>query len=182
MDRNNSNVEVLVLDPNGTNLGNMSYKSAQQLAADRDLDLVQVNKNNGELSVYKIMDRGKWQYLKKKGQKKPHSHVLKEMNFRVRIDDHDREVKINHIKRFLSKGMDVKISVQMRGREKANPTFARQKMDDILSELDDLILVKQRKSSGALITAIIRPKQGTCNAAEENGQENQLKATGTAAV
>lgn len=170
MDRNNSG-DVLVLDPNGTNLGNMSYQSAQQLAIDRNLDLVQINKNNGELPVYKIMDRGKWQYLKKKGQKKSSSQVLKEINFRVRIDDRDREIKINHIKRFLSKGMDVKIAVQMRGREKANPSFAKEKMDTILSELNDLVLVKQRKSSGSLIVAVVRSKQGKCNAGGKNNKE-----------
>ena len=171
MNSYNPNIEVLVLDDNGTNLGRMTLNSAQTLAIDRNLDLVQVNKNQDNFSVYKIMDQGKWQYVKKKASKKSSSHSVKEMNFRVSIDVHDKETKINHIKRFLFKGMDVKISIQMRGREKSNPTLAREKMDEILSELDDLIQIKQRKSSGSLITAVVRPK-GKLNATEESHKES----------
>jgi len=178
---NNSSEVVLVLDSEGTNLGQMSYNAARQLAEDRSLDLVLVDESNVKLKVYKIMDQGKWQYLKKKTRKKSHVQVMKEMNFRVSIDRHDREVKINHIKRFLKKGMDVKISVQMRGREKANFSFAQQKMDEILSELEGLIQIKQRKSSSSLIIAIVRPTQRKCDASEissKQSKELQNVATG----
>ncbi|MHA2279336.1 MAG: translation initiation factor IF-3 [Promethearchaeota archaeon] len=152
-----SNAEVLVLDEDGTNLGHMLYCDARSLAISRNLDLVQVNKNKSEVEVFKIMDHGKWKYEKKKNkQKKPH-HRTKEMNFKVRIDEHDQRIKINRIKTFLEKGDDVKITVIMRGREKANPTFAHQKMDEILQSLEGLVQIHQRRSSPSSVYASVRP-------------------------
>lgn len=166
---------VLVLDSSGASLGRMSHRAANQLATERNLDLVQINKS-GECPVYKIMDQGKWRYLKKKNQKKSHVQLIKEMNFKMRIDSHDRETKINQIKRFLSKGMDVKISIHMRGREKGNPELARQKMDGILSEIESLIILKQKKSSPSIITAMVRPSEGTKHATSENNKEIHQKS------
>ena len=91
------NTEVLVLDDEGVNLGKMAHRDADALAVKSNLDLIQVNKS-GDILVFKIMDYGKWKYSKKKGQKKQTQRQLKEMNFKLRIDPHDQETKISHIK------------------------------------------------------------------------------------
>lgn len=157
----NPNAEILVLDEEGTNLGKMSYRDAKSIANSRNLDLIQINKNN-DLQVYKIMDRGKWKYEQKKTkskQKKP-THHLKEMNFKMRIDPHDMNIKIDRIKGFLEKGDDVKIAVVMRGRERSNPKLAHEKMDQILKAFGDKVQVQQRRSSSSMIFVTIRPNSG----------------------
>jgi len=152
----NPNAEVLVLDENGTNLGRMPYRDAQALASSRSLDLVSVNKKDG-VEVFKIMDYGKWKYEKKKHKQKKPSLPVKEMNFKMRIDPHDQEIKVKRIKSFLDKGADVKITVTMRGREKANPRLAHDKMDEILQSFGDTVQVQQRRGSPSAVFATIRP-------------------------
>jgi len=154
----NPNAEILVLDEKGTNLGKMQYRDAQSLALSRNLDLVQVNKDNKGIVVYKIMDYGKHKYDKKKNKQKIISHPLKEMNFKIRIDPHDMDIKINRIKGFLSKGSEVKITVAMRGRERAAPQLAKEKLDFILAELKNVIQnASPGKPTKSSICAIVRP-------------------------
>lgn len=153
----NPNAEVLVLDDSGTNLGQMSYRDAKSLSISRNLDLVQVNKDDGKIVVFKIMDYGKHKYEQKKYRQKKITPPLKEMSFRLRIDPHDSNIKINRIKSFLLKGSDVKITVTMRGRERAIPQLAQQKLDAILAELAELIQVQQRRSTKSSIFVTVRP-------------------------
>lgn len=153
----NPNSEILVLDDKGTNLGRMPYRDARSLAISRNLDLVQVSKDTDKVSVFKIMDHGKYKYEKKKNKQKNTAQPLKEMNFRLRIDQHDMGIKINRIKSFLSKGSDVKITVTMRGRERATPQLASQKLDAILAELANLVQVQQKKTMKSSTFVTVRP-------------------------
>jgi len=164
----NSGIEVLVLSEDGTNLGQMSYEDAQHLAKSQNLDLVHINKGSDTgVDVFKIMDYGKWKYNKKKHNKQiksgHHGRQIKEMNFRVRIDSHDQETKINRIKNFISKGADIKIMVNMRGREKSNPDLAHAKMNDILAQLADLVIVHQRRSTPSSVFVVVKPVHGKKN-------------------
>ena len=165
MVRQNWNAEVFVLGPDGSKLGKMQFGEAQKVARDKySLDLVQINKDN-DMPVYKIMDHGEYKYTKRKNQKKPVVRHLKEMSFRVCIDSHDMQTKINHIQKFLSRGDEVKISVTMRGREKSRPELGNEKLNDILSELGytgdsdagDTIHVQPVKSSPSSVTTTVRP-------------------------
>lgn len=129
---------ALVLDENGNKIGPVKIKEAQVLAQESGLDLVEVDRQNN-ISICRITDRGKWLYEQKKKTKKPsHAPTLKEMRFRVRIDPHDQATKINHIHRFLEKGSDVRITVEMRGREKANKALATEKLNAILAALPEV--------------------------------------------
>lgn len=140
----------------------MPYRDAKALANDRNLDLVQVNKDN-TVHVYKIMDYGKFKYEQKKHKQKKTSHPLKEMSFKVRIDPHDMNIKINRIKSFLSKGSDVKITVTMRGRERASPRLAEDKLNEILAALGDLAQVQQRRSTNSSVFVSVKPSPGKKN-------------------
>lgn len=157
----NPNADILVLDDNGTNLGRMPYRDAKSLANSRNLDLVQVNKDNNKSAVvYKIMDHGRYKYNQKKHKQKKVIHPLKEMSFRIRIDTHDLQTKINQIKNFLSKGSDVKITVTMRGRERASPQLAEEKLDSILAELEGLVQAQQKKATHGSTFVTLRPLPG----------------------
>ena len=139
---NSTTVQVLDLD--GINLGEMSFQKAQILARDKNLDLVQINKKD-ETFVYRIMDQGRWKYLKKKSDKKTILHHLKEMHFSLNIGQHDTDTKLNHIRKFLEKGETVKISVDLRGREKRNNQSAADKLQEILVNLNGVSRVNDIK-------------------------------------
>ena len=181
--KNNPNVEVLVLDSEGTNLGRMPYADAKSLAQDRDLDLVQIDKGN-KVQVFKIMNYGKYKYDKKKHKQKKTTSPTKEMSFKLRIDPHDQEIKINRIKHFLQKGSDVKITVTLKGREKAAPQFAHEKLDEIIAELKECAIPLQRRSSHFSVSTMIRPCQEkrkgndshtTGNSGSPNGEHSPLR-------
>lgn len=154
------NAEILVLDDQGINLGRMLYRDAKSLAINRNLDLVQVNKDHDKVVVFKIMDHGKYKYEKKKHKQKKTVQPLKEMSFRLRIDPHDMEIKINRIRDFLLKGSDVKITVTMRGRERATPQLAHQKLEAILAKLAESVQTQQKRSTKSSVFATVRPLQG----------------------
>lgn len=156
----NADTEILVLDSTGTNLGRMPYRDAKSLSLSYNLDLVQVNKNSDGVVVYKIMDYGKHKYEQKKHKQKKISHPLKEMNFKMRIDPHDLQIKVNRIRGFLSKGSDVKITVTMRGRERASPQLAQEKLDSILLGLEGLVLIQQKKATRSSMFVTVRPLPG----------------------
>ncbi len=137
----------------------MPYRDAKSLSISQNLDLVQVSKDNEKVVVFKIMDHGKYKYEQKKNKQKKTTHPLKEMSFRLRIDPHDMDIKINRIKGFLSKGSDVKITVTMRGRERATSQLAHQKLEAILAKLAELVQVQQKRSTKSSVFVTVRPLQ-----------------------
>ncbi len=149
--------KILLVDEKGDQIGNYAVGHAKQLARDAGLDLVELSRS-GETSVCRIMDEGKWRYeQKKKNQKqKQHTPSLKEMKFRISIDPHDQSIKVAHIKKFISKGHSVKLIVQLRGRERATPQFAKQKLEDILRELGD-VKKEKMKTGGAQASIVVHP-------------------------
>jgi len=152
--------EVLVIDESGQNRGSMPYNKARELADEAGLDLVEVSKQ-GDKSVCRVMDEGKWKYEQKKraSKSKQHTPTLKEMKFRLTTERHDLDVKLGHIKKFLAKGHSVKIVVQLRGREKANPDLAKEKLDTIISEIGEDVKVDSVKKNPGLVHTIVHPKK-----------------------
>ena len=108
-------------------LGVLDTNDARRLAREKDLDLVEVNPK-AMPPVCKIMDFGKFKYEEKKKQaeqKKKQTQVeLKEIKLRPKTDDHDIDFKVKHIRRFLSEGDKVKLTVRFRGREITHPETA----------------------------------------------------------
>lgn len=132
MSEKNMSSEVLVLDSEGNSLGRMKLFAAHNLAQEQGLDVVAFSKGD----VVKIMDKGKWLYEQKKQNKKVHQPPQKEMQFSTRIDPHDLTIKLDKIQRFLEKGSDVRVVIEMRGREKANPFVASEMMDSIILKFE----------------------------------------------
>lgn len=110
--------EVRVIGPEGTNLGVMHPKKALDLAKNVGLDLVEISPG-ARPPVCRILDFGKYLYeeSKKSKETKQHTTKLKEIKFRVRIDEHDFETKLRRAEGFLNHGHKVKLSLQFRGRE-----------------------------------------------------------------
>lgn len=176
--------EVIVLESDGNMLGRMHFREAQKLAKEKGLDLVQVGKQK-ETSVCKIMDRGKWLYdqkKKKKNNQKKNTHQIKEMQFGLRIDQHDQDTKIGHIQKFLEKGHDVRVVISMKGREKAHPELAFEKLDEILNELNCEVKGDSRRKTGRSVSVLIRPKKTDDKDApqKERNRETEERAASSA--
>ena len=110
---------------------------AKRMAYDVGLDLVEISKSKGK-SVCKIMDRGKWIYDQKKAKKGNKQHIpeTKEVRFRPSTDDRDIGIKVEHIKRFLNNKHNVRITVVMKGREKAFREVAYLKLTQVMERID----------------------------------------------
>lgn len=110
--------QVRCIGPNGNQLGVISSKEALEIAKKYGLDLVEVSPT-AKPPVCKILDFGKFMYeesKKQKGQKTTTTKV-KEVKFRVNIEEHDYETKLKRAEHFLFKGHKVKFTMMFRGRE-----------------------------------------------------------------
>lgn len=116
--------EVRLIGAEGEQVGIVSIDTALQMAADADLDLVEVAPDSRP-PVCKLMDFGKWKYeaaqKAREARKNQSNSVVKEMKLRPKIDAHDYETKKTHIERFLNAGDKVKITIMFRGREQSRP-------------------------------------------------------------
>ncbi len=147
----------------GQQLGVITLEDALAHAERVGLDLVEVSPTANP-PVCKIMDYGKFRY---KQSKKIHDarksqvviHV-KEIRLRPKTEEHDVQVKLKHIKKFLDQNDKVKISMRFRGREIAFTDIGRRIMEDILSRLADHCVVDQHpRLEGRQMVMIVSPKK-----------------------
>lgn len=114
--------QMLVIGPNGEQLGIKSKEEALTLASYAGFDLVLINAS-GENPVCKLMDYNKFKYEKKKklkeSQKKQRENnaEMKEYRLSPNIDVHDFNTKLTNARKYLEKGHKVKLSIRFRGRE-----------------------------------------------------------------
>ncbi|MFP4069568.1 MAG: translation initiation factor IF-3, partial [Opitutales bacterium] len=151
--------EVRVIGPEGTNLGVMPPKKALELAQKVGLDLIEVSPS-ARPPVCRILDFGKYLYEESKKQKdnKQHSAKLKEVKFRVSIDQHDFETKLRRAEGFLYHGNKVKLTLQFRGRENEHRELGFERVKLAASELEGVSsLDSPPKLVGRQVTAILSP-------------------------
>ena len=111
--------------------------------------------------VCKIVDWGKYSYQKEKqlqkSRRKQKSGEVKQLRFGLKIGDHDMQVKIGKIRKFLEDGNKVKISAFYRGREMAHKDLGYQLLERIVKELDDVAIEEGKpQMSGRLLTTMVR--------------------------
>ena len=133
--------EVRLIDHEGKQVGIVPLLQAQEMAREKDLDLVEISPSAAP-PVCKIMDYGKYVFQQKKKQneakKKQKVIVVKEVQFRPRIDEHDFDFKKNNIIRFLQHGDKVKASIRFRGREMTHMELGRAVLDRLLAEIKEV--------------------------------------------
>ena len=145
--------DVRLIDSNNEQLGILSLEKAIELAAKEAKDLVVVAEQ-ATPPVCRIMNFGKYVYEKNKrgrDQKKKQTRTsskTKEIKFHANIDTHDYNIKLSHIKNFLSKGFKVKASLFFRGREMKNTDKG---MDLMVRIGDDITEVGSVESTPRLI-------------------------------
>ena len=157
-----SSSEVRVISENGDMLGVLKIEDAIKKAFESGMDLVEVSPNASP-PVCKIIDYGKYKYqLQKKlaeAKKKQKTFEVKEVKLRPGIEDHDYDVKLKSIHRFLSAGDKVKITLRFRGREMAY----QQRGMEILKKLENAIELTAKveqvpKLEGRQMTMVIAPR------------------------
>ena len=126
------------------------------------LDLVEVSAT--EPPVCKIMDYGKYRYKQSKklhDAKKSQTIIqVKEIKLKPKTEDHDVQVKLKHIKKFLKDNDKVKISMMFRGREIAFTEIGRKLMDEVKNELvNECIIDQEPRLEGRNMVMIVSPKK-----------------------
>ena len=131
--------QVRVISPDGRQLGVMDTPKAIALALQFNLDLVEVAAA-ATPPVCRIMDFGKYVYeeQKKHAHSKPAGAKLKEIEFTVRIENHDFITKIRHAEEFLDHGNKVKLRLKFRGREMAHTEMGFAVMKRALTDLETM--------------------------------------------
>ena len=149
--------EVMVIGPNGEQLGVKSKKDALTLASYAGFDLVLMSEGANP-PVCKIMDYNRFKYEKKKktkeAQKKQRESMsdIKEFRLSVTIDSHDFDTRVKNAKKALLKGDKVKASIRFKGRQIAHPELARDVLKRFEESLSDIAEIEvQPKMEGRSI-------------------------------
>jgi translation initiation factor IF-3 len=154
---------VRVIDSEGKQLGILTLQEALREAGEAGMDLVEVAPNSSP-PVCRVMDYGKFRYQQSKKLQVAKKHQatiqLKEIRLRPKTEEHDLQVKLRHIKRFLEENNKVKVTMMFRGREIAYTDIGRRIMDGILSELEESCVIDQHpKLEGRNMVMIVAPKK-----------------------
>ena len=149
-----------VIDEDGNQLGILSRSEALQLAADRELDLVEISPD-ATPPVVKIVDWGKYNYQRTKQMQKNKRMAktldVKQMRFGLKISAHDLGVKLRKVTEFLEAGHKVKITIFYRGRELAHKDLGFKLADKVIEDFGDVITVDQRPEfAGKQLNFVIR--------------------------
>ena len=152
-----------LISQTGEQLGVVSTREAMDMAAEQDVDLVEISPT-AKPPVCKLMDFGKFKYEQakkrdeaKKKQKQVH---IKDIKFRPGTDDGDYNIKMRNINRFLEDGDKVKVTLRFRGREMAHQELGAQLLKRVEADLAEVGTVEQfPKMEGRQMVMMIAPKK-----------------------
>ena len=156
------NAQVRLVDADGEMIGVVPTEEALDRAADAGLDLVEVSPN-ADPPVCKILDFGKLKYenQKKKAEarKKQKTIDVKEIKMRPGIEEHDYQVKMRSMRRFIDDGDKVKVTLRFRGREMAHQDLGAKVLDRVRDDMDETAKVEQfPQMEGRQMTMVFAPR------------------------
>ena len=157
--------EVLVIGPNGEQVGIKSISDALTLAGYAALDLVLISPNANP-PVCKLMDYNKFRYEKQKKQKealkkqKASMAELKEYRLSPVIDVGDFETKLRNATKYLEKGDKIKLTVRFKGRQMAHTELGAEVMERFYDRVKDIATMDQKpKLDGRNMSCILIPNK-----------------------
>ncbi|MFZ1249757.1 MAG: translation initiation factor IF-3 [Candidatus Saccharimonadales bacterium] len=176
--------QLRVIDQDGKQLGVLSRGEALQIAADSELDLVEISPN-ADPPVCKIVDWGKYNYQKTKQAQKNRKTTkvleMKQMRFGLKIGDHDLAVKMKKVTGFLEVGHKVKITLFFRGRELAHKDIGFKLAERVIQGFGDTIAVDQNPQlNGKQLTFVMRGIPAKINQSHPAEDKPQLQPTASA--
>ena len=153
---------IRLIDAEGEMVGVVPIREAMDRALAAGLDLVEVSPN-ADPPVCKILDYGKYKYevQKKKAEARKKQKVIevKEIKLRPNIDDNDYDVKMRAMRKFLTEGDKVKVTLRFRGREMAHQDLGMKVLDRVREQLDDMAKVEQiPKMEGRQMIMVVAPR------------------------
>lgn len=169
--------EVRLIGPGGEQVGVVSIDVALRLASEADLDLVEVAPDS-KPPVAKIMDFGKFKYeaaqKAKDARRNQANTVLKEVRFRLKIDTHDYETKLNRAIGFLKQGDKVKSMILFRGREQSRPEQGVRLLQKFAEDIAEFGTVESNpRIDGRNMVMVIAPLK---NKSEAKAEQNARRA------
>ncbi|MCX8026653.1 MAG: translation initiation factor IF-3 [Thermodesulfovibrionales bacterium] len=149
--------EVRLIDETGKQIGVVPTREAIIMAKDKGYDLVEVAGNIAP-PVCKIMDFGKYKYQLSKKHSSRKTVDVKEIKIRPQINDHDLQLKVKSIRRFLDEGDKAKVTMMFRGREVVRPEIGMRVFQKLTEMLEGKFTIEQQpKFEGNHITMVIAP-------------------------
>ena len=147
----------------GEQIGILPPFEALKMAREKNLDLVEISPT-AQPPVCRIMDYGKFLYQQEKKEREAKKHqktiTVKEVKFRINVDDHDYETKRNHVLRFLDEGDKVKATIFFRGREMTRTGLGRQILERLIKDIGERGIVEFRpRQEGNTLHAILAPRR-----------------------
>jgi translation initiation factor IF-3 len=153
---------VRLIGPNGEQVGIIATSVALNLAREANLDLVEVA-GNARPPVAKLIDYGKFKYNEALKAREARRHQnkaeVKEIRFRLKIDDHDFETKEGQVEKFLKGGDKVKVTIMLRGRERSRPIGGVELLERLADDVKEFGTVESRpRQMGRDIIMTLDPK------------------------
>lgn len=153
--------QVRLIGSDGDQIGIVETRDAIQRAREEDLDLVMVGES-AQPPVAKLLDYGKYRYelqqQEKEARKRSRQQEMKAIKFRVKIEDHDYETKVNHIRRFLKAGHKVRVTIMFRGRERTHPELGQELLNRVSQDVSEISIVDSPPSlAGMDMNMTVRP-------------------------
>ncbi len=172
--------EIRVIGDEGEQIGVMPPFEALKLARSKNLDLVEISPT-AQPPVCRIMDYGKYLYQQEKKEREAKKHqktiTVKEVKFRINVDDHDYETKKNHVLRFLDGGDKVKATIFFRGREMTRTGLGRPYLERLIKDVEPQSIVEFRpRQEGNTLHAILAPKKTAVEREKEREQRSQAES------
>ena len=154
--------EIRLIGADGENIGVVTPARGMALAQEAGLDLVEISPN-AVPPVCKIMDLGKFKYEQQKreaeARKKQKTIEIKEIKFRPGTDDHDYDVKMRSVMRFLEEGDKVKITLRFRGREMAHQNLGVELLNRVRDDVGEAGKIESMpKLEGRQMVMMIAPR------------------------
>ena len=173
--------EVRLIGPGGEQVGIVRIEDALRVAADADLDLVEVAPE-AKPPVCKIMDYGKFKYETaqklRESRKNQQQTVVKEQKLRPKIDPHDYETKKGHVERFLKAGDKVKITIMFRGREQSRPELGLRLLAKLAEDIEPLGFVEATpKQDGRNMIMVVAPHRKKSESGKTSSTEDSQEDT-----
>jgi translation initiation factor IF-3 len=154
--------QVRLIDEKGDNVGVVACQKAIEMARDVGLDLIEISPNV-DPPVCKISDFGKFKYEAQKKQsearKKQKITDVKEVKIRPVTEEHDYQVKMRNMQRFIGHGDKVKVTMRFRGRELSHKELGIALMNRIRDDLEEIAKVDApARLEGRQMIMVLSPK------------------------
>jgi translation initiation factor IF-3 len=155
--------EVRLVGPDGEQVGVVPIQRALDMAAERDLDLVEVAPSANP-PVCKVLDYSKYRYeleqKAKDAKKRQAVTTIKEIKLRLKIDEHDYLTKRGHVERFIGHGDKAKVSIMFRGREQSRPEMGTRLLERLAGDLSEVASVESApRVDGRNMVMVLAPKK-----------------------